>query len=216
MPWNLTWLEFFKGFWPNFVSSTITGIVFGFVFSVIFTRRIFKAFDDKGRLLENLDIRIEENKKRLEYYEIFDSTFSTNELSAQYRLANLNLPNILSHKSVYSELSMWDVFVKSGELPKFLPPMTIKLIANYYDWWNNAKNLEEKLVELFNTQKDISISKNQKQIKELLEELKNTYELILRHSESSRKFFDTKIVDINTVLHPLLVEKELIEKNYPK
>ena len=61
MPWDLTWLEFFKGFWPNFVAAIVTGGIIGVFFSWWITKKIGNELNTKERQLVILSEKLEKN-----------------------------------------------------------------------------------------------------------------------------------------------------------
>ena len=177
----MTLVVFLLTTFSNMLASIIGGLIIGWIFSGILAKKIGKQLNDEERTKNNIEKKIEELEKTKNYLNTLDEMLKSNELSIKFRLEDLSVTKILNYKSVFSELSLWNVFVQSGELPKYLQPNLIKSLSNYFDWWENTKGIEIFITENY----DEKPSTNSR-ITEKLDELKRCYQTLLLNNSSLR------------------------------
>jgi hypothetical protein len=207
MPWDLTWLEFFKGFWPNFVAAIVTGGIIGVFFSWWITKKIGNELNTKERQLVILSEKLEKNIKTEQYYQIIQTEIDKVNKTTANTLPSISLKTFLDVSLISFDCPVWDILEKSGELPKYLTPIDIRKMVKYFYLINISTKLANGIFEIINNSNEYRDI--QKRTFPIIQEL-------ITSLENSVALGESLILEIDSQLLILREEKKVINTNIEK
>ncbi len=189
MPWYMTWKEFFIAFWPNFLSSVVTGVIIGFAFSWWIARKIGSELNEREREYNYLDDKKNFISKKIAYYNIL-STLIKGEVAETLFVRNQNPIEDLSNDPIISKylsgeyqnfkIETWELLKDSGELPKYLDLSHITKFTDYFSLLVENSKLEDKIssITFSSLHQDKLIMRIRNRIKQCYTKIHNNLDLL--------------------------------------